>query len=169
MSAIETCRTAALGGHVEACEDCGHRRIAYNSCRNRHGPNARVPRRGSGSPRARPTCCRSATSMSSSPSGRDRRHRLAQQSGDLRSPVPAASETMITVAADPKHLAPASASPPCGTWGSAMTHHPHLHMTCPAAASRSTVSGGSGLADPASCCPSWLSRLFRRLCLTGAR
>ena len=38
MSAIEHCRTAALGGHVEACEDCGHRRIAYNSCRNRHCP-----------------------------------------------------------------------------------------------------------------------------------
>lgn len=38
MSAIETCRTAALGGHVEDCEDCGHRRIAYNSCRNRHCP-----------------------------------------------------------------------------------------------------------------------------------
>jgi len=38
MSAIETCRTAALGGHLEGCEDCGHRRIAYNSCRNRHCP-----------------------------------------------------------------------------------------------------------------------------------
>ena len=38
MSAIENCRTAALGGHVDACEDCGHRRIAYNSCRNRHCP-----------------------------------------------------------------------------------------------------------------------------------
>jgi Transposase zinc-binding domain len=38
MSAIEACRTAALGGHVDACEDCGHRRIAYNSCRNRHCP-----------------------------------------------------------------------------------------------------------------------------------
>ena len=38
MSAIEHCRTAALGGHVEACEDCGHWRIAYNSCRNRHCP-----------------------------------------------------------------------------------------------------------------------------------
>src|SRR6266436_2546122 len=38
MSAIETCRTAALGGHIEGCEDCGHRRIAYNSCRNRHCP-----------------------------------------------------------------------------------------------------------------------------------
>src|ERR1019366_6495243 len=38
MSAIETCRTAALGGHIEGCEDCGHSRIAYNSCRNRHCP-----------------------------------------------------------------------------------------------------------------------------------
>ena len=38
MTAIENCRTAALGGHVEACEDCGHWRIAYNSCRNRHCP-----------------------------------------------------------------------------------------------------------------------------------
>jgi hypothetical protein len=38
MAAIEACRTAALGGHVEGCEDCGHRRIAYNSCRNRHCP-----------------------------------------------------------------------------------------------------------------------------------
>ena len=38
MSAIENCRTAALGGHVDACEDCGHQRIAYNSCRNRHCP-----------------------------------------------------------------------------------------------------------------------------------
>jgi hypothetical protein len=38
MSAIEHCRTAALGGHVEACQDCGHWRIAYNSCRNRHCP-----------------------------------------------------------------------------------------------------------------------------------
>ena len=43
MSAIERCRTAALGGHVDACEDCGHQRIAYNSCRNRPAPSARVP------------------------------------------------------------------------------------------------------------------------------
>src|SRR5260370_16404745 len=38
MSAVEHCRSAALGGHVERCEDCGHSRIAYNSCRNRHCP-----------------------------------------------------------------------------------------------------------------------------------
>ena len=38
MSAIEHCRTAVMGGHVEACTDCGHWRVAYNSCRNRHCP-----------------------------------------------------------------------------------------------------------------------------------
>ena len=38
MSAIENCRTAALGGHVDGCDDCGHVRVAYNSCRNRHCP-----------------------------------------------------------------------------------------------------------------------------------
>src|SRR5260221_11349615 len=43
MSAIELCRTVALGGHVEACEDCGHWRIAYNSCRNRHRPRRQAP------------------------------------------------------------------------------------------------------------------------------
>ena len=42
MSAIETCRTAALGGHVERCEDCAHERIAYNSCRNRHCPKCQA-------------------------------------------------------------------------------------------------------------------------------
>src|SRR6266566_4985572 len=43
MTAIEVCRTAALGGHVERCEDCGHTRIAYNSCRNRHCPKCQWP------------------------------------------------------------------------------------------------------------------------------
>src|SRR5258708_9669052 len=42
MSAIETCRTAALGGHVERCEDCSHVRIGYNSCRNRHCPKCQA-------------------------------------------------------------------------------------------------------------------------------
>jgi hypothetical protein len=44
MWAIETCRTAALGGHVERCEDCAHERIAYNSFRNRHYPKAAAAR-----------------------------------------------------------------------------------------------------------------------------
>jgi Putative transposase/Transposase zinc-binding domain len=133
MSAIEQCRTAALGGHVEACEDCGHWRIAYNSCRNRHCPK-----------------CQGAAA----------RTWLAEREADLL-PVGyfhvvftlpaeiadiafdnkalvydllfrAASETMLTIAADPKHLgARIGITAVLHTWGSAMTHHPHVHMIVP--------------------------------------
>jgi len=133
MSAIETCRTAALGGHVEACQDCGHRRIAYNSCRNRHCPR-----------------CQGAAA----------RTWLAEREADLL-PVgyfhvvftlpaeiadiaftnkalvydllfKAASETMLTIAADPRHLgARIGITAVLHTWGSAMTHHPHVHMIVP--------------------------------------
>lgn len=133
MTAIENCRTAALGGHVEACEDCGHWRIAYNSCRNRHCPK-----------------CQGAAARSW----------LAEREADLL-PVgyfhvvftlpaeiadiafqnkaviydllfKAASETMLTIAADPKHLgARIGITAVLHTWGSAMTHHPHVHMIVP--------------------------------------
>ena len=168
MSAIETCRTAALGGHVEACEDCGHSRIAYNSCRNRHCPK-----------------CQGAAA----------RDWLAAREADLL-PVGyfhvvftlpaeiadiawqnkavvydllfrAASDAMITVAADPKHLgARIGITAVLHTWGSAMTHHPHVHMIVP---------GGGILLDGTRwvhCRPSFflpvrvLSKLFRRLFLS---
>jgi hypothetical protein len=133
MSAIEHCRTAALGGHVEACADCEHWRIAYNSCRNRHCPK-----------------CQGAAV----------RTWLAEREADLL-PVgyfhvvftlpaevadiafhnkmlvydllfKAASETMLTIAADPKHLgARIGITAVLHTWGSAMTHHPHAHMIVP--------------------------------------
>jgi hypothetical protein len=133
MSAIEHCRTAALGGHVEACADCGHRRIAYNSCRNRHCPK-----------------CQGAAA----------RTWLAEREADLL-PVgyfhvvftlpaeiadvafqnkaavydllfQAASETMLTIAADPQHLgARIGITAVLHTWGSALTHHPHVHMVVP--------------------------------------
>jgi hypothetical protein len=133
MSAVEHCRTAAMGGHVEACTDCGHWRIAYNSCRNRHCPR-----------------CQGAAA----------RAWLAAREADLL-PVgyfhvvftlPAevadiafhnkalvydllfrtASETMMTIAADPKHLgARIGITAVLHTWGSAMTHHPHVHMIVP--------------------------------------
>ena len=133
MSAIEHCRTAALGGHVEACEDCGYWQIAYNSCRNRHCPK-----------------CQGAAA----------RTWLAEREADLL-PVGyfhvvftlpaevadiafqnkalvydllfrAASETMLTIAADPKHLgARIGSTAVLHTWGSAMTHHPHVHMIVP--------------------------------------
>ncbi len=133
MSAIEHCRTAAMGGHVEACEDCGHWRIAYNSCRNRHCPK-----------------CQGAAA----------RTWLAEREADLL-PVGyfhvvftlpaevadiafhnkavvydllfrAASETILTIAADPKHLgARIGITAVLHTWGSALTHHPHVHMIVP--------------------------------------
>ena len=133
MSAIETCRTAALGGHIEGCEDCGHRRVAYNSCRNRHCPK-----------------CQGAAA----------REWLAAREADLLPvgyfhvvfTVPAeiadiafhnkavvydllfrvASETMLTIAADPHHLGVRiGLTAVLHTWGSAMTHHPHIHMIVP--------------------------------------
>ncbi|RWB65081.1 IS91 family transposase [Mesorhizobium sp.] len=168
MSAIEHCRTAALGGHVEACEDCGQWRIAYNSCRNRHCPK-----------------CQGAAA----------RTWLAEREADLL-PVgyfhvvftlpaevadiafhnktavydllfKAASETMLTIAADPKHLgARIGITAVLHTWGSAMTHHPHAHMIVP----------GGGIAPDGS---RWISsrsafllpvrvlgKLFRRLFLS---
>lgn len=168
MSAIEHCRTAALGGHVEACEDCGHWRIAYNSCRNRHCPK-----------------CQGAAA----------RTWLAAREADLL-PVgyfhvvftlpaeiaafafynkaavydllfKAASETMLTIAADPQHLgARIGITAVLHTWGSALTHHPHVHMIVP----------GGGIAPDGS---RWISSrpafllpvrvlgaLFRRLFLT---
>src|SRR5438128_986907 len=169
MSAIEHCRSAALGGHVERCEDCGHSRIAYNSCRNRHCPK-----------------CQGAAA----------RDWLAAREADLL-PVgyfhlvftlPAeiapiayqnkavvydllfrtAAETLLIIAADPKHLAARIGfTAVLHSWGSAMTHHPHLHIIVP--------GGGISLDGTRwiRCRPGFLlpvrvlSRLFRRLFLTG--
>ena len=169
MSAIESCRTAALGGHVARCENdaCGHTAIAYNSCRNRHCPK-----------------CQGAAA----------REWMAAREAELL-PVPyfhvvftlpsaigdiayqnkaviydllfkAASEAMLTIAADPRHLgARIGITAVLHSWGSAMTHHPHVHMIVP----------GGGLARDGSrwisCKPSFLlpvrvlSKLFRRLML----
>jgi hypothetical protein len=168
MSAIEHCRTAALGGHVEACTDCGHWRIAYNSCRNRHCPK-----------------CQGAAA----------RTWLAEREADLL-PVGyfhvvftlpaevadiafqnkalvydllfrAASETMLTIAADPKHLgARIGITAVLHTWGSALTHHPHLHMIVPGGGI--APSGDRWVSSrPAFLLPvRVLGALFRRLFLT---
>ena len=168
MAAIENCRTAALGGHVEGCQDCGHRRIAYNSCRNRHCPK-----------------CQAAAA----------RDWLAAREADLL-PVGyfhvvfslpaevaaiasqnkaavydllfrAASQTMLTIAADPRHLgARIGITAVLHSWGSALTHHPHIHMIVP--------GGGIALdgqrwisSRPAFLLPvRVLGSLFRRLFLT---
>ena len=168
MSAIEHCRTAALGGHVEACEDCGHWRITYNSCRNRHCPK-----------------CQGAAA----------RAWLAEREADLL-PVGyfhvvftlpaevadiafqnkahvydllfrAASEAMLTIAADPKHLgALIGITAVLHTWGSALTHHPHVHMIVPgggiALDGQHWISSRPTFLFPVRV----LGKLFRRLFLT---
>jgi Putative transposase/Transposase zinc-binding domain len=169
MSAIERCRTAALGGHVARCENqkCAHTVIAYNSCRNRHCPKCQ---------------------------GTAAREWLAEREAELL-PVPyfhvvytlpaairdiacqnkaviydllfkASAETTLTIAADRKHLgARIGFISVLHTWGSALTHHPHVHMVVP----------GGGLSPDGSswigCRPRYfltvevLSALFRRLFL----
>jgi hypothetical protein len=167
MSAIESCRTAALGGHVLRCENCAHIEIAYNSCRNRHSPK-----------------CQAAAA----------KEWLAEREAELL-PVPyfhvvftlpaqianiayqnkavvydlllkASAETLITIAADPKHTGVRIGFlSVLHTWGSALTHHPHVHMIVP---------GGGFSPDGSkwiSCRPRYLlpvevlSQLFRRLFL----
>src|SRR6266853_564483 len=107
MSAIERCRTAALGGHVARCEDCPHTVIAYNSCRNRHCPK-----------------CQGTAAIAD----------IAYQNKAVIYDIlfTTSAETMTTIAADPKHLgARVGITSVLHTWGSALTHHPHVHMIVP--------------------------------------
>jgi len=166
MAAIEACRTAVLGGHVEQCEDCGEVRVAYNSCRNRHCPKCQ---------------------------GLARAQWLADRRAELL-PVPyfhlvftvpaplaaialqnkavvydilfkAAAETVRTIGADPKYLgAETGMIAILHSWGQTLTHHPHVHCIVP----------GGGLAPDGrwvACRPGFflpvhvLSRLYRRLFL----
>ena len=169
MSAIEDCRSAVLGGHVERCEDCGHRRIAYNSCRNRHCPKCQ------GAAARDWLVAREADLL---PVGYF--HLVFTLPAEL-SPIAyqnkavvydllfrTAAETLLTIAADPKHLgARIGATAVLHSWGSAMTHHPHVHMIVP--------GGGISLDGTrwVRCKPGFLlsvrvlSRLFRRLFLTA--
>jgi len=168
MGAIEACRSAALGGHVEQCDGCGQIRVAYNSCRNRHCPKCQ---------------------------GLARAAWLADRRADLlpvpyfhvvfTMPVPiaeiafqnkavvyailfaAAAETLRIIAADPKHLgAEIGFVAVLHTWGQNLHHHPHVHCVVP---------GGGPSADGTrwvGCRPGFflpakvLSRLYRRLFLT---
>ena len=169
MSAIESCRTAALGGHVARCENdaCGHTAIAYNSCRNRHCPKCQgaAAREWMAAREAEllPVAYFHVVFTLPSAIG-DIAHQNKAVIYDLL--FTASAETMLTIAADPKHLgARIGLTSVLHTWGSAMTHHPHVHMIVP----------GGGLAHDGSCwisCkPSFLmpvrvlSKLFRRLML----
>ena len=169
MTAIENCRTAALGGHVARCENgaCGHTAIAYNSCRNRHCPK-----------------CQGAAA-----------HEWLEEREAELLPVPyfhvvftlpgqiadiayqnkaviydllfkASAETLTTIAADAKHMgARIAITSVLHTWGSAMTHHPHVHMIVPGGGI--SVDGTRWIArKPNFFLPVLvLSKLFRRLML----
>jgi hypothetical protein len=166
MAAIEACRTAALGGHVEQCDGCGLVRIAYNSCRDRHCPKCQ---------------------------GLARAQWLADRQADLL-PVPyfhvvftvpapiaaialqnkavvydvllkAAAETIRVIGADPRHLgAETGMIAVLHTWGQTLTHHPHAHCVVPGGG---LTPGGRWIG----CRPNFflpvrvLSRLYRRLFL----
>ena len=169
MSAIERCRTAALGGHIAQCEDCGHEHIAYNSCRNRHCPKcqAGAARDWLAARQAELLPVGYFHLVFTLPAAiADIAYHNKQAVYDLLMRVSA--ETTLTIAADPKHLgARIGITSVLHTWGSAMTHHPHVHMIVP---------GGGLSADGSRWLPCRktffvpvrvLSRLFRRRFLDG--
>jgi len=167
MAAIEACRTARLGGHVEACGDCGCVRIAYNSCRNRHCPKCQ------GEARARWLADRQAELLPvpyfhvvftvPAEIGAIAFHNKAVVYDIL---FKATAATLRTIAADPRHLgAELGFVAVLHTWGQALQHHPHLHCVVPAGGL--SADGERWVA----CRPGFflavrvLSRLFRRLFL----
>jgi hypothetical protein len=171
MSAIERCRTAALGGHVARCEDCTHTVIAYNSCRNRHCPKCQ------GAAAAEWLAAREADLL---PVGyfhvvftlpaaiADIAYQNKAAIYDIL--FTASAETMIAIAADPKHLgARIGITSVLHTWGSAMTHHPHVHMIVPGGGI--TADGSRWVSCRANFClpVPVLSRLFRGLFLAKLR
>ena len=168
MSAIESCRTAALGGHVARCEDCAHTVIAYNSCRNRHCPKCQgaAAREWMAAREAEllPVAYFHVVFTLPAAIG-DIAYQNKAVIYDLL--FTASAETMLTIAADPKHLgARIGITSVLHTWGSAMTHHPHVHMIVPGGGL--TQDGGRWV----SCKPKFLvavralAKLFRRLMLT---
>jgi len=167
MSAIERCRSAALGGHVLQCQACAQTQIAYNSCRNRHCPKcqASAARRWLEARQADllPVDYYHVVFTLPGPISEIAWYNKAVVYGLL---FQAAAETLRTVAADPKHLgARIGVTLVLHTWGSAMTHHPHVHGIVP--------GGGLSLDGTrwVSCKPGFflpvrvLSRLFRRVFL----
>jgi putative transposase/transposase-like zinc-binding protein len=167
MSAVEQCRTAALGGHVEQCDHCAHRRIAYNSCRNRHCPKCQSLAKAHwlDERRAELLPVEYYHVVFTVP---DEIAALAYQNQAVVYALlfRAAAETLRTLAADPKHLgAEIGFLAVLHTWGQTLLYHPHLHCVVP--------GGGLSLDGRrwVACRPGFflpvrvLSRLFRRLLL----
>ena len=135
MSAIERCRTAALGGHVARCENkaCAHTVIAYNSCRNRHCPKCQgaAARRWLAEREAELLPVEYFHVVYTLPAElRDIAYQNKPVIYDLL--MKASADTTLTIAADPEHLgARIGIIAVLHTWGSALTHHPHVHMIVP--------------------------------------
>src|SRR5436305_2662673 len=133
MSSIEHCRTAALGGHVARCEDCGHTLISYNSCRNRHCPKCQgaAARRWLADREAELLPVPYFHVVYTLPTDlRDIAYQNKRVVDDLL--MKAAAETTVAIAADPNRLgARIGVTAVLHTWGSALTHHPHVHMIVP--------------------------------------
>ena len=164
MSAITQCRTAALGGHVLRCDGCGVEQVSYNSCRNRHCPKCQssAAKRWLDARQADllPVEYYHVVFTLPAPIADIAYQNKAALYGLL---FDIAAETLLRIAADPKHLgASIGATLVLHTWGSALTHHPHVHGIVP----------GGGLAPDGqrwiACRPGFflpvrvLSRLFRR-------
>lgn len=133
LQAIAACRTQALGGHVEACDHCGHQRIAYNSCRNRHCPKcqalARAQWMDERAAELLPVPYFHVVFTLPESIGR-----LAHQNQRLVYGIlfQAAAETLLEIAADPKHLgATIGFLAVLHTWGQNLMHHPHVHCVVP--------------------------------------
>ena len=165
MSAIERCRTAALGGHTLRCRHCEEMQIAYNSCRNRHCPKCQAvkARQWLEARQAEllPVEYYHVVFTLPEPLSQLAYHNKAIIYNLL---FKAASETLLTIARDPKHLgANIGVSMVLHTWGSALTHHPHVHCIVPGGGfsndGKQWVACKSGFFLPVRV----LSRLFRRL------
>jgi hypothetical protein len=133
MGAVEACRTAALGGHAEACGDCGLIRLAYNSCRNRHCPKCQGPARAQWlqdrQAELLPVEYFHLVFTLPAPVAALALQNKAQVYGIL---FAAAAETLATLAADPRHLgAEIGLVAVLHTWGQTLQHHPHLHCVVP--------------------------------------
>ncbi|CUH61575.1 Putative transposase [Thalassobacter stenotrophicus] len=169
MSAIEACRTEALGGHVAACTKCSHQHIAYNSCKNRHCPKCQGPAaRDWMAARAEDLLPVEYFHVVFTLPAEIARIALWNKRAIYGLLFRASAETVTTIAADPKRLgARVGMTSVLHTWGSALTHHPHIHMIVP----------GGGLSRDGNqwvaCKPGFflhvrvLSRLFRRLFIEG--
>ena len=169
MSSIEACRTEALGGHVAACTKCDHHHIAYNSCKNRHCPKCQGPAaRDWVAARAKDLLPVEYFHLVFTLPAEVARIAYWNKKAVYGLLFKASAQTVATIAADPKRLgARVGMTSVLHTWGSALTHHPHIHMVVP----------GGGLSKDRT---RWiacrrgfflhvrvLSRLFRRLFLEG--